>query len=432
MKEKNPGEKEVATARRRELFLVVGVGVACVANVLMSGCSAEKLVDNNVAGQSAESKSGSQRSNGRSVKPTVVRPVVRKMKGYHLDVRRVKGYLETICKIGRRPSGSKGMAEQQKLIADHFLKFGAKVHLQEFDGPHPLTGEPVRFGNLIVTWNPQAKKRVLLSCHYDTRPYPDRDLRRPHGKFVGANDGASGVALFMELAHHLADWPTRSGVDLVLFDGEELVFQERGEYFLGSTHFARQYRRERPPYRYTLGIVVDMIADVDLDNGEIDIRQALQRIDGRFQLVEPKTSSSMRTIAIPNIALDALRRHRTRQLEESLRLGRAWKNDMNLVFCTTIGTPLDKGNVTKREFRPLLKHAGLDTRLRFHDLRHSCASYLAQRGCSLLEIGQVLNHKTASMTFRYSHLQKDHARKILGNMTASIFGEAYTNGGTRH
>lgn len=178
-----------------------------------------------------------------------------------LDAKRAYNYLVRICQLGPRPSGSAAMTKQQDLIADHFTKLGAKVRLQAFDAAHPLTGQPVRMSNLIVSWHPDAKDRVLLACHYDTRPFPDRDPYNPRGTFLGANDGASGVALFMELGHHLPALKPACGVDMVFFDGEELIFGNTGRYFLGSEHFAKDYRDNPPPYRYIYGVVVDMIGD---------------------------------------------------------------------------------------------------------------------------------------------------------------------------
>jgi glutaminyl-peptide cyclotransferase len=181
------------------------------------------------------------------------------------DAARAYGYLQKICRIGPRPSGSRGMTEQQTLLADHFGRLGAQVAYQSFDAADPLSGEPVRMSNLIVTWNPKATERVLIACHYDTRPFPDRDRRNPRGVFVGANDGASGVALLMEMGNHMQDLPVSRGVDFILFDGEELVYQNQGPYFLGSTYFAKQYRDVPPSYRYAGGVLVDMIGDKDLD-----------------------------------------------------------------------------------------------------------------------------------------------------------------------
>ncbi|MDA0833670.1 MAG: M28 family peptidase [Planctomycetota bacterium] len=181
------------------------------------------------------------------------------------DEQRAFDYLVKICRLGSRMSGSRGMAEQQKILVEHFTAFDAEVRFQPFDAAHPLNGQPVRMNNLIVSWHPQSQQRVLLACHYDTRPYPDRDLILPRGKFIGANDGASGVALFMELAHHLQGQNFPYGIDMVLFDGEELIYGRQGKYFLGSEYFATNYRDEPPAHKYLAGVLVDMIADRNLD-----------------------------------------------------------------------------------------------------------------------------------------------------------------------
>src|SRR5690606_24535158 len=96
-------------------------------------------------------------------------------------------YLKEICDLGPRPSASPGMAAQQKLLIDHFQKLGGKVKLQQFRIRHPLNGSEVRMANLMVSWHPERKNRILLCAHYDTRPFPDRDPVNPRGKFVGAN-----------------------------------------------------------------------------------------------------------------------------------------------------------------------------------------------------------------------------------------------------
>lgn len=182
-----------------------------------------------------------------------------------LEEERAFGYLKGICDLGRRPSDSEGMAQQQKMIVEHFTKLGATVTTQLFNTTHPLKGTPVRMTNLIISWHPQAKERVLLCCHYDTRPFPDRDPNRSKGTFLGANDGGSGVALFMEMAHSLPAIKPSVGVDMVFFDGEEFIFQrDGGKYFYGSEHFAREYRDRPPAHRYRCGVLVDMIGDKKL------------------------------------------------------------------------------------------------------------------------------------------------------------------------
>ena len=176
--------------------------------------------------------------------------------------------LQEICKIGPRVSGSEGMLAQQKWVEEKFTELGAKVSWQKFDARHPQDGSKVPMANAIIEWHPERMERILFCCHYDTRPFPDNDPdpRKRKGKFVGANDGASGVALFAELGRHIQELPGKTyGVDFVIFDGEELVFDaNRDKYFLGSEYFAEQYRAAPPPHKYVKGVLVDMIADAEL------------------------------------------------------------------------------------------------------------------------------------------------------------------------
>ena len=126
-----------------------------------------------------------------------------------------------------------------------------------------------------------------------------------------------------------------------------------------------------PGYHVVLdnGEVVTVRWDhVDLDEGVIDIRWALQKVQGKVHLVGPKTSSSVRSVALTELAVGALRRRRMQQIKDKVYVGQGWANEMNLVFTTPLGTPLDKDNVRKRELPPLLKAGGMPTELRFHDL----------------------------------------------------------------
>ncbi len=173
-------------------------------------------------------------------------------------------YLKQLCEIGRRPSGSPGMAAQQKLLAEHFQQCGGRVRFQRFRAPDPRDGSPVPMANLIVHWHPQTKRRILLCAHYDTLPYPMLDRDDPQGVFVGANDNASGVALLMELAHVIPKLKCNYGIDFVLLDAEEYIFQDTDRFFLGSEYFARQYVAEPPAYRYRWGVLLDMVGDRDL------------------------------------------------------------------------------------------------------------------------------------------------------------------------
>ncbi len=183
------------------------------------------------------------------------------------DGKRSYDYLKQICAIGPRMTGSQGMLDQQQLLLEHFKKLKLKADLQTVPPlRHPLKGELVEVANLIVQCRPEAKQRLLLCAHYDTRPYPDqeRNPRLRRGTFIGANDGGSGVAVLMELAHHVEGLPDDFGLDFVFFDAEEFVFGRTGKYFIGSEYFAHDYINNRPPYQYQAGVLLDMVGDRNL------------------------------------------------------------------------------------------------------------------------------------------------------------------------
>ncbi len=182
--------------------------------------------------------------------------------------KRAYEYLRQICALGNRMSGSPAMKKQQEMLGQHFAELGGQVTWQRFTAKHPQTGQPVPLANLIVQWYPDSKERILLCAHYDTRPLPSQDVdprQRREGVFLGANDGGSGTAVLMEMAHHVKSIPDRYGLDFVLFDAEELVYSDRTDpYFLGSEYFARQYRKQNRDYEYVAGVLLDMVGDARL------------------------------------------------------------------------------------------------------------------------------------------------------------------------
>jgi hypothetical protein len=173
--------------------------------------------------------------------------------------------LKELCTIGPRPSGSPGMGLQQKLLITYFEGLHGQVEQQRFSVKHPRDNVNVTMTNILVHWHPEAKKRILLCAHYDTLPYPLRDENDPQGRFVGANDNASGVAVLLEMAHDMPTLRCKYGVDFLLLDGEELVFDTQTDpFFLGSRYFAEQYVQNPPSYRYRWAVLLDMVGDADL------------------------------------------------------------------------------------------------------------------------------------------------------------------------
>lgn len=172
-------------------------------------------------------------------------------------------HLKEICKLGPRISGSPQMEKQQELLLGHFRLLGAIAIEQTFQARQTSRVNPVTMTNLIFQWHPERRRRVILCCHYDTRPIADQEPNRGNWKkpFVSANDGGSGIALLMELANHLEKLEVKVGIDFVFFDGEEYIFEpKRDRYFLGSEHFAKTYRqRKTKDHVYVAAILLDMI-----------------------------------------------------------------------------------------------------------------------------------------------------------------------------
>ena len=160
--------------------------------------------------------------------------------------------------------------------------------------------------------------------------------------------------------------------------------------------------------------------DVDLDERRLRVRVQLQRVDGTLQPVELKTTKSRSTVDLPNVVVDALRGHRVRQLEDRLRAGDLW-HESDLVFTTSVGTPLDRHNVT-RYFQRILK--GLEMKpKRFHDLRHTTASLLLAQGVPLHEVSAIVGHSGIQITSDiYGHLYEQRRREIADGMDAFLRG----------
>jgi integrase len=160
-------------------------------------------------------------------------------------------------------------------------------------------------------------------------------------------------------------------------------------------------------------------SDLDLVAGTVSVRRCLQRVEGRFTFVEPKSATSRRIVALPAIVRDGLVAHRERHALEGP--GRPVPEGFrDLVFTTSVGTPIDGISVTRR-FQRILKRSGLPQQ-RFHDLRHACASLLLSQGVSARVVMETLGHSQISLTLNtYSHvipalgrLAADRMDEVLG------------------
>ena len=165
-------------------------------------------------------------------------------------------------------------------------------------------------------------------------------------------------------------------------------------------------------------------ADVDLEQRTLRVRAALQWLRGdEPKLVEPKTRQSRRTLPLPTMVIEQLLAHRIRQEEDRQRAGDQWIGDeWDLVFCTQQGCPLHSRHVVTY-FKAILKKSGLPN-IRFHDLRHSCASLLVAQGLHPRVVMEQLGHSTIKLTVdTYSHVLPELQRQAADTMDG-LFGRA--------
>jgi len=143
--------------------------------------------------------------------------------------------------------------------------------------------------------------------------------------------------------------------------------------------------------------------DVDLETGTLRVSRTLSRTKDGPIFTAPKTAKSRRTVRLTTGAVEALKRHSERQAEEIVRMDTLYQ-DQGLVFASEVGTPLNRHNVNFRSFKPLLERAGLPN-IRFHDLRHTCATLLLGRSVHPKFVQELLGHATIAITLdTYSHV----------------------------
>ncbi len=161
--------------------------------------------------------------------------------------------------------------------------------------------------------------------------------------------------------------------------------------------------------------------DLDLDRGVLRVRHALERLGKGWRLIEPKSEGSRRTIRLPAPVVPILRAHRVRQLERRLAAGARWR-EHEFVFTTRDGQPLD-GCRLNRQTKTLLHAAGLP-RLKFHSLRHSCATFLLVQRVAPRVVMDILGHSQISLTMNtYSHVIEQLQDDAAQEMTALLWAD---------
>lgn len=201
--------------------------------------------------------------------------------------------------------------------------------------------------------------------------------------------------------------------------GEHVAFDE-----VQVRRFLEEAKSDRLYALYYLAIATGMRQgelfglqwdDVDLDAGTIRIqRTASERGDGEMTFGEPKTPKSRRTLPISPMTVKVLHDHRAGQQAEGINS--SW------IFCNSVGGVLRRSNVLHRSFKPILKRAGLPN-IRFHDLRHTCASHLLAKGANVKVVSEILGHSQIGITLNtYAHVFPETKREAA-ILIDGLFGD---------
>jgi len=155
--------------------------------------------------------------------------------------------------------------------------------------------------------------------------------------------------------------------------------------------------------------------DVDLEVGTLQVR----RTPSDEEFTPPKTAKSRRSVGLTPTAVEALKRHSKRQAQEMVRADTLYQ-DQDLVFTSLVGTPLSRRNLT-RSFKALLKRTGLPHTMRFHDLRHTCATLLLSQNTPSKFVQELLGHATIAVTLgTYSHVMPGMADHTVNDGERSV------------
>jgi len=175
------------------------------------------------------------------------------------DSARAFAILRKQCEFGPRPVGSAAHNKTRDYLAAELRPHAKSMELQNFQ--HTAAGRTYKLSNIVARFG--SDSGILLCAHWDTRPTADEELDAADRKrpILGANDGASGVAVLLELARMFHERPPAVPVTIVLFDGED--FGPTGkDMFLGSRYFASKLG-DKSGFRY--GILLDMVGDKELE-----------------------------------------------------------------------------------------------------------------------------------------------------------------------
>lgn len=173
-------------------------------------------------------------------------------------------YVEKQVDFGPRVPGTAAHKACGNYLSAKLKEFGAEVQEQKADITH-YNGQSIPIRNIIGSFQPEKEKRLLLFAHWDSRPFADEesDAEKQKLPIAGADDGASGVGVLLEIARQLQQQPTDVGIDIIFFDLEdwgpasfEKDFVAGNWWCAGSRYWSEN--PHIPAYQSAFGILLDM------------------------------------------------------------------------------------------------------------------------------------------------------------------------------
>lgn len=166
--------------------------------------------------------------------------------------------------FGPRVPNTKAHTTTKNWYIEKFKSYGAEVIEQDFQ-VRSFQNKMLKATNVIAQFNPENSHRVILAAHWDTRHIGDQDadVQKQKEAIAGADDGASGVGILIEIARQISLNKIDMGIDIILFDAEDqgLTGGKETDWCLGSQHWARNLHRS--PYKPKFGILLDMVGSKD-------------------------------------------------------------------------------------------------------------------------------------------------------------------------
>ena len=198
----------------------------------------------------------------------------------HFDGDDAYDILVAQCEFGPRNPGSDGYYACLDFMLAGLEPYADDIIIQEFSYREKRSKKKYELQNIIARFNPDAVFQTIISCHWDTRPWADQEENRRDKStpIIGANDGASGVAVLLELAKILGQYPPEIGVNLIFFDGEDMGIPGENEtYCQGSRFFAKNLPIPKPNEAINLDMVGDKQLVLPIERYSLDQHPRLVR-----------------------------------------------------------------------------------------------------------------------------------------------------------